>query len=318
MDTALISLITIVFGILVFLLVLIFTPDLGLKGDMKRRVKKYFKSDRVEDLHDQVLKERNRIGLHGRGKQLFVSKELTNMITASGLKLTPQEFLIAWMLVTFVPMLLLGILTKNIISALGIGIVGFVILPLLLRRATAKRRDAFTQQLSEVMVVIGNCLKGGFSFQQAMESVATEMLPPISTEFEHALREMRLGVSMEEALTHMSNRIQNPDLEIFVSAVITSAKVGSNLSEILDTISATIKDRIRIKQEVRVLTAQGRISGIIIGLLPVFLLVVLMIMNPVYFGTFFHSSLGRIMLGASIILEFIGFTIIKKITNISY
>lgn len=315
LDTLLIA---IVFGLLVYTLVLMFTPDLGLKGAMKKRMKKYFRSERVEDLHDQVIKERSRIGRNGSGAQFYVSKELTQMIASSGLKLTPQEFLIAWALITLLPMLVLGFLTRSVISALGMGIVGFLILPFLLRRATTKRREAFTQQLSEVMVVVGNCLKGGFSFQQAMESVATEMLPPISTEFELALREMRLGVSMEESLQHMSSRIQNPDLEIFVSAVITSAKVGSNLSDILDTIAATIKDRIRIKQEVKVLTAQGRISGIIIGFLPVLLLLALMIINPDYFGSFLHTTIGRVMLGVSVFLEFIGFTIIRKITNLSY
>ena len=221
-------------------------------------------------------------------------------------------------LITFLPMLVLGILTQNLISALGIGILGFAVLPLLLRRAMHQRREAFTRQLGEALVVIGNSLKGGFSFQQAMESVASDMLPPISSEFELAIREIRFGVSLEEALQHMSARLKNQDLDIFVSAVLTSAKVGSNLSEILDTISATIKDRIRIKQEVRVLTAQGRISGYIIGLLPVFLLVVLMIMNPEYFGTFFKSTMGRIMLGTSAFLELIGFMIIKKLTNIEY
>lgn len=315
MDSLLLS---ILLGIIVFCLVVLFTPDLGMKGAMKKRYKKYFKSERAEDLHDQMLKERKRLGKLSSGQSKLISKELEHMIAASGLKMTAQEFLIAWILITFLPMLVLGILTQNLISALGIGILGFTVLPLLLRRARNQRREAFTRQLGEVLVVIGNSLKGGFSFQQAMESVASDMLPPISTEFELAIREIRFGVSLEEALQHMSARLQNQDLDIFVSAVLTSAKVGSNLSEILDTIAATIKDRIRIKQEVRVLTAQGRISGLIIGLLPVFLLVVLMIMNPDYFGTFFKSTMGRIMLGTSALLELIGFMIIKKLTNIGY
>lgn len=311
-------LLSILLGVIVFCLVLLFTPDLGMKGAMKKRYKKYFKSDRVEDLHDQVIKERRRLGNLSSGRNKLISKELEHMIAASGLKMTAQEFLIAWVLITFLPMLVLGLFTRSMISALGIGIVGFTVLPLLLRRARNQRREAFTQQLGEVLVMIGNSLKGGFSFQQAMESVANDMLPPISSEFELAIREIRFGVSLEEALQHMSARLQNQDLDIFVSAVLTSAKVGSNLSEILDTISATIKDRIRIKQEIRVLTAQGRISGIIIGLLPVFLLLALMILNPDYFGAFFQTTMGRVMLGASVFLEFIGFMAIKKITNIGY
>ncbi|MDD3874712.1 MAG: type II secretion system F family protein, partial [Methanosarcina sp.] len=163
-----------------------------------------------------------------------------------------------------------------------------------------------------------NCLKGGFSFRQAMDSIATDMSPPISSEFSIALREMRFGVSQEEALRHMTERVKNRDLDLFVSAVLTSVQVGSNLSEILESISATIKDRIRIKQEVRVLTSSGRISAIIISLIPVFIILMLMIINPGYFTSFFESTIGKIMVGLSIVLEIIGFSIIRRIADIKY
>ena len=113
-------------------------------------------------------------------------------------------------------------------------------------------------------------------------------------------------------------RTQNPDLSLLVSAVVTSSRVGANLSDILDNISSTIKDRIKIRDEVRVLTAQGRMSGLIIGLLPVFIVLMLMMMNPGYIMDFFQQLLGQVMIGAGILLEFIGFFAIKKIVDIKY
>jgi tight adherence protein B len=215
-------------------------------------------------------------------------------------------------------MIVLLLFRTNIITIIAVFIIGLSLPPFLLRRAHGKRQEVFTKQLGEALVVMGNAMKGGFSFRQAMESVTADMQPPISVEFEKTLREIRFGISLEEALEHMSERLKNQDLNLLVSAVITSAKVGGNLSDILDTISSTIKDRIRIKQEVRVLTSSGRMSSLIIGLLPVLIVLVLMILNPDYFGSFFESTIGRIMIAVSVLLEIIGFLLIKKIADIKY
>jgi len=226
----------------------------------------------------------------------LVSKELADYISSSGIRLTPSEFLYAWIGTAILPMILLLLFGVNIITVIAVFVIGLSIPPLLLKRARGKRQEEFTKQLGEALVVMSNAMKGGFSFRQAMERVTADMQPPISTEFEKTLREMRFGVSMDEALQHMSERLKNQDLNLLVSAVITSSQVGGNLSDILETISSTIKDRIRIKQEVRVLTSSARISSVIIGLLPVFLILVVMILNPDYFSSFFQSVIGKVML----------------------
>lgn len=151
---------------------------------------------------------------------------------------------------------------------------------------------------------------------QSMESIATDMQPPISTEFAKVLREVHYGVSQEDALKHMVDRTQNRDLELLVSAVVTSAQVGSNLTEILDTISVTIRDRIKMKQDINTMTAQGKISGIVIGALPVVLLLAVMILNPEYYEGFFDTSIGKGLIVLSTVMEMIGFLLIKKIINI--
>ena len=116
----------------------------------------------------------------------------------------------------------------------------------------------------------------------------------------------------------MLARVNNKDLELLVSAVLTSAQVGANLSEILDTISETVRDRIKLREEVRVLSSQGRMSGMIIGLLPVIVILFLMVVNPGYFSGFASTQIGKILIVAAVLMETMGFIIINKIVDVRY
>ena len=289
------------------------------KEAVKVRISKYFSGFSIDDVEDQVMKERfERSQKKKLGNIKFVSRELSEYVSSTGIKLTASEFLIAWIGAAFAPMAILALLKVNIITIIGIVIIGLVIPPLLLKRSRKKRQEIFTKQLGEALVIMGNAIKGGFSFRQAMESITVDMQPPISSEFGKTLREIHYGVTMDESLQHMTERVKNQDLDLLISAIITSSQVGGNLSDILDTISSTIKDRIRIKQEVRVLTSSARISSYIIGLLPIIIVLALMIMNPDYFGSFFKTDIGKLMLVISVILEATGFLFIKKIADIQY
>jgi tight adherence protein B len=144
------------------------------------------------------------------------------------------------------------------------------------------------------------------------------MQPPVSTEFGRVVRELNYGATLEQALNNMSQRVNSKDFDLLISAVITSAQVGANLSEILDTISETITDRIRLREEVRVFSAQGRMSGLIIGLLPVVVLLFLMILNPTYLTDFISHPIGKLLLMLSVLLEAIGFFLINRIVDIRY
>jgi tight adherence protein B len=271
----------------------------------------------VEQIQDAVMREK-RQAAKNRKSNALISKKFTEDLAASGIKLKANEYLIVWIGLVVVPALILTLAGNSFFTVLAAGIIGFSIPPFFLRRAKKKRQQLFNKQLSETLVIMGNCIKSGYSFQQAMESIAKDMQPPISIEFANTIREMSYGVKMEEALNNMVARTQNPDLALLVSAVITSSRVGANLSEILDTISATIKDRIRIRDEVLTLTAQGRMSGIIIGLLPVFIVLMLMLMNPNYMSEFFKSTIGRVMVVVAIIMELLGYFAIKKTVDIKY
>ena len=302
----------------VYFLVLNYMP-VSEKDVVKGRVAKYFASKGIEDIRDQVIKEKiEKSKLNKSKKGKIVSKEFAEYLAMSGIKLNASEFVYAWAGATFLPLVLILLLGGNAITASGIAIIGFVIPPFWVQKERKKRQQEFNKQLGESLVIMNNCIKAGFSFQQAMESIAKDMPPPISKESAKTIREMHYGVSQKDALNHMVDRVKNRDLDLLVSAILTSAQVGGNLSDILEIIASTLRDRIRIKQEVRVLTAQGRVSGIVIGLLPVFILLALMVINPEYFALFFTTKTGKIMLAVSAVMEAIGFAVINKIVDIEY
>lgn len=310
--------IAILAAITVYLLILSFNSP-SLKKSVKDRIGKYLVSKSIAEIEDQVFKEKlEKLKVNKNKKFQIASKEFKDYLGMSGIKLRASEFIYLWIAITFGPMLIILLSGGRVVSGIAAAIIGFAVPPFLVKRAQKKRQNEFNKQLAESLVIMSNCIKAGFSFQQAMESIANDMQPPISSVFGKVVREVNFGVSKNEALRHMTESMKNDDLSLLVSAVMTSDQVGGNLSEVLDIISHTIKDRIRIKQEIRVLTAQGRMSGMVIGLLPVFMLLLLMLINPGYFSSFFTHYLGKLMIAASVFLESIGFLIINKIVNIEY
>ena len=288
------------------------------KEKVRKRLDDLAENVEMEYIHDVVLNEKKKKRKEKK-KTRIVSKSFEEYLAASGVRLSAQEYIILWIGLTIGPGLLGGILLDlDLIAIIGICIVGFAIPPFLVKRTRSKRALLFNKQLGDSLTVMSNCIRSGYSFQQALASVAREMPPPISTEFTKVVREINYGASMEDALNHMVDRVKNKDLELLVSAVITSLQVGANLSEILDTIAETVNDRIQLREEVRVFSAQGRTSGIIIGILPAAMFVFLMIVNPEYLQDFINQPMGRIMLLISVVLEALGFFIINKIVDIKY
>lgn len=309
-------LIAIIFALLLYLLLILLFSSSG-NEQVRHRLLRYFKENNVDDIQEQFIKEKSE-EQNKRKKDRFklASKEFSNYIAASGIKLKPNEFIYLWFSLTLIPTLIVLLLGGSIVTGIALSIIGIAIPPFLVSNARKKRDELFNKQLGEATIIMGNSIKGGFTFLQSIENIAEEMQPPISTEFAKVLREIHYGVKQQDALNRMVERTNNKDLELLVSAVMTSAQVGSNLSDILETISSTIRDRIRIKNEIKTLTAQGRISGLIIGLLPVVLILAIMVITPSYFEGFFESMLGKILIIISIVLEIIGFAFINKIVNI--
>ncbi|MFN2569584.1 MAG: type II secretion system F family protein [Candidatus Dormibacteria bacterium] len=185
-----------------------------------------------------------------------------------------------------------------------------------LRFRQRRRTRAFERQLGNTVVLLSNALKAGNSFAQALSTVSKTASPPISEEFARSTREVALGISVDEALNHMVARNRSEDFDFLVTAVQIQRVVGGNLAEVLDTIAHTIRERVRIKGEIRALTAQARASGYIISFLPVALGGILSVISPSYFTPMFHEPAGLIMLGGAGLSVLAGFAIMQKIVKI--
>jgi tight adherence protein B len=187
---------------------------------------------------------------------------------------------------------------------------------IVLRVLQSKRTRAFDKQLGDTLTLLSNALKAGYSFAQAVNTVSKSASPPIADEFARATREMALGISVDDALNHMVKRNNSEDFDLMVTAVQIHRVVGGNLAEILDTIAHTIRERVRIKGEIRTLTAQARASGWIITLLPIGLAAGLEVISPDYFNPMFNHTLGIVMLALGGFSMLIGFALIQKIVKI--
>lgn len=183
--------------------------------------------------------------------------------------------------------LLVGLLawlfgSRHPVSAL-MGAVGGAFVPrFYVKRQQKQRLQKFNDQLSDMLNLMVNGLRAGYSTMQAMEAISKELPSPISDEFRRVVQEMQIGISMENALVNLLRRIPSEDLDFVVTAINVQREVGGNLSEILDNISFTIRERVRIKGEVRVLTSQVRTSGTVLSLIPFFLTLILWFLNPDY------------------------------------
>ncbi|MGH2756905.1 MAG: type II secretion system F family protein, partial [Actinomycetota bacterium] len=209
-----------------------------------------------------------------------------------------------------------GFLFKGLVGATMLGFVG-TILPLAWVRVKAsKRRRAFYQQLPDVLQLISGSLRAGYSLQQAIMAVGEDAYPPASEEFGRAMAEVRLGASADDALMALSNRIDVPDFLWTVQAILIHSEVGGNLAEILETIAKTIRERGRVKRHLRALTAEGKLSAIILGSLPFLLLGFISIVNGEYLEPLFTEMMGIVMLVGSGVMMLIGFAWMRKIIRI--
>lgn len=191
-------------------------------------------------------------------------------------------------------------------------LMGFALLGLRIRR----RRKKFTNQLGDMLTMVANALRAGFSFMQAFELISREMDAPMGREVQLVVNEVNLGNTLESALDNMQRRVASPDFELVVTAVLIQRQVGGDLASILDTISETIAERVRMRREVMALTAQGRASAMVVGLVPVALAGAMSIFNPNYLKPLIETDMGRMFVLGAIILELIGILIIRRIVDI--
>ncbi len=205
---------------------------------------------------------------------------------------------------------------KLVLISLLCGLVAFPAPRLYLRFLKKQRLQKFTDQLEDALLAMSSSLKAGFSINQAMDAVAHENRSPISFEFTLLMQELRLGVSLEEALTKMNKRLGSPDFELVSVAIITARQTGGELTSILERLASVIRERVRIQQKIRSLTAQGRLQAWIIGAVPFLLLLAMVYISPDMMDSFLSSFAGVLTLLGVVVLDVCGFFVIRKITNI--
>jgi len=250
-------------------------------------------------------------------RQSFGRRMATDLARAN-LKLTVAEFMLLT-LATVALGIALGALVGRaywIIGAVAGALLGFIAPRLFLKWQQAKRLNAFDDQLGDTITLLANSLRSGYSLLQSMEMVGRELSPPMSEEFQRVTREIGLGLSNEEALDNLLRRIDSDDLDMMITAINIHHEVGGNLSEILDTIGHTIRERVRIKGEIRTLTTMARYSGYLVSVLPVAVAGLLFVMNPDYMSQLWKDPCGVRMIAASAIGMGLGWVIIRKIVDI--
>lgn len=259
----------------------------------------------------QKKKQRNKKSLMAK----YYDKKRKKLSQAYVL-MKPEEFFLLSVIFSLIGFLLLYFLTKNLLLGLFGGILGFIIPDVNINSIKKKRGLKLNAQLPEALNILSNGLRAGLSFSQAVSVAGKDLESPIKDEFSKVIRDNTLGKSMEDALIDFTQRTDDEDVDMFVTAMIIQRQVGGNLAEILDTISNTIRERVRIKGELRTLTAQSKLSAIIIGLLPVAISIVLFVMNPDYIGKLFTNPIGLVMLGVAVVMTLVGAFILMKMVNL--
>ena len=250
----------------------------------------------------------------GKGKVKKGKPSVAEQLQRADLKLRPSEYFMI-QVGSGVIVGLIGYWRWGLIFAL-LFFAGYLIPGFYVKYRVAQRLKKFNGQLGDTLTLLSNALKAGYSFAQAIDTVAKNAVAPIGDEFARAVREMNLGGSPDEALQNITKRIASADFDLVATAYSIHRTVGGNLAEILDNIAYTIRERVRIKGEIATLTAQARASGTLITFLPIVLAAFMFFVTPSYFRPMFDNFIGWILIAIGIFMIFIGNLIIRRVIAI--
>jgi tight adherence protein B len=303
---------------LVLLIVGIVVSATANKSSMDDRLNKYLEENLEPDskeskgaLTDWVNKRVEKSSFGDR-----ISRELAR----ADLKFKPGEYIALYIIAIMGGALIAFLLGgRLLLSAIIGGGIGALLPRMYVKNQQSKRLTRFNDQLPDMLNLMVNGLRAGFSTLQAMEAVSKELPAPICDEFKRVVQEMQLGITMEKALENLLRRIPSQDLDFLVTAINVQREVGGNLAEIMDVISYTIRERIRIKGDIRALTAQAMYSGRALALMPLGLLCILWFLNRSYVMEFFNKGTvlcGGIALGAAGVLITVGYIVMTRIADV--
>lgn len=271
----------------------------------KRREPRPERASPLTDALDRALSERG------------IGADLATQLARADLKLTVGEFGALTLILVVAAGALTYMWRQDVIISAGACLAGFFAPRAYVSLRRGRRLRAFNDQLSDSINLMVNGIRAGYSILQAMRAIADEMPPPASVEFGRVVQEVQLGIPFEDAMGHMLRRVPSDDLDMMITAINVQREVGGNLAEVLDSISFTIRERVRIKGEIQTLTAQSRISGYIVALVPVVLAGAIYLITPDFMGLLFQHTCGHIMIGFAVLGIAAGFYVIGKIVDIA-
>jgi tight adherence protein B len=309
-----------VLAVVFLLLALFLGRDQG-EAQIEQRLDQYIEDETTQASERELEDEAKRLSRLTEGLNRAVEKRsfgarISQQLAQASVKLTVAEYLILNLISVLVCAALGFLIFRNPILAVSGLVVGFFVPRIVVNIMKGRRLRKFDNQLGDTINLLVNSLRSGYSMPQAMETVANDMPPPISEEFRRVGIEISLGVRLEDALSNMLRRVDSADLDLLVTAINVQHEVGGNLAEILDIISHTIRERVRIQGEIKTLTAQGEITGYVISGLPFALSAILFLMNREYMLRMVTTPCGWIMTGTAITIIILGFFAMRKVVQI--
>jgi len=244
------------------------------------------------------------------------SNRMSRQLLRAGIHMTVAEYLMMRGLIFGIAFTAGYLITEHLIRGMLIGGIGLLAPPYYVAWRRYRRQKAFEDQLGDVLTLLTGALRAGYSLLHALNLVVEEIPPPASEEFRRVVREVGLGLSLTEALENLVERVDSRDLELMVAAIAIQQEVGGNLAAILDTISETIRERVRIQGEIRTLTTQQKITGYILAFLPLVVGAALYLINPDYMGRLFKPGITRAIPLMAALGMLLGFVIIRRIVDI--
>jgi len=242
--------------------------------------------------------------------------DLATQLARADLKITVGEFMAATIILVVLAGAVAFFLKRDILVTAGACLAGFLAPRFYVGMLRNRRLKSYNDQLADSINLMVNGIRAGYSILQAMEAVSRDMGPPISVEFRRVVQEVQLGLPVELALNNMLRRVPSADLDMLITAINVQREVGGNLAEVLDSISYTIRDRVRIQGDIHALTAYGRGAGNMLSAIPVILSIVIYLINPKFISLLFVHPCGWIMIGVAVLGIVVGYLVIRKIVNI--
>ena len=268
--------------------------------DTKRRINRRMRvtEDDGGNKHDVLIQLRKERGMDAEGQMVLPVKKLNKLIIQAGITTGLKKFMMYYAVYVVGITIGLLIMTQSITTPiLALPVTALLVPYIWLRRRKSKKLNEFGKQLPEAIELITRSLKAGHPVPVALSMVGREMPDPIGTEFGMVVDEVTYGSDLVTALLSLYERVGHPDLPLLVSSVSIQSTTGGNLREILDSLSAVIRDRLKMKAKIRAISAEGRISAIFLSAMPVILFVVLLVLLPDYYGGIWHESLTWYMFG---------------------